>query len=97
MVKAPGDAHALVHGIDLGDEGLGFGFVTALGHEAGKLRKPGKPGIHLFAVILQHDGQNHRVGQAVGRAVKAAQGMGNGMDIAYAGPGEGIARLIGSN
>ena len=47
------------------------------------------------AVVSQNHGQQHRVGEAVTHAVQPAQRVGNGVDVAHTGAGEGHARLIG--
>ena len=88
-VKALRDAHALVHGIDLRDEGLRLLGVSAVGLDAGDLAQARELRIHGLAVVLEDDRQDDRVCQTVRRVVQAAERVRDGVHVADAGAGEG--------
>ena len=96
-VESRRDFHALVHGADLGDKGLGFFFGGAVILHTGQLRQVRQLFPDGFAVVLQHDREDDCVCQSVRGVIEAAQGMGDGVDVSDAGTGEGIAAFIGGD
>ena len=60
---------------------------------ADEMGKAGKARIGGSAVILQHDGQKHGIGKAVGRAVQPAERVRDGVHVADARAREGRARV----
>ena len=85
-----GDTHARVHRADLGDKRPGGRFCACF-LNADEMGKAGKARIGGSAVILQHDGQKHGIGKAVGRAVQPAERVRDGVHVADARAREGRA------
>ena len=70
-------------------------FYPRAGVSAGLKTRPDSSASGLWMEAPKNSrtwGKNDGIGQAVGHRVKAAQGVGNGADVAHIGPGEGGAR-----
>lgn len=94
--QARGDLHPLLQAANHLNEFSGAlaGRVRGRG-DAGKDGQLAQLLVDNRAIRLQHDGQQHRVGQTVGDVVLSANGVGHGVHIADVRLGEGDARLVG--
>lgn len=83
-----GNAQPGVHGGDRVDKGVGSVRLAVAG-EAHQLRQAGQLPVGRRTVIPQDHRQQYRVGKAMAHAVQAAQSVGDGVDVAHTGAGEG--------
>ena len=88
-----GDAEGGVERADRGEEADGA--LPLRAGEADEGAEAGKVGMDGCAVVLEHDRKRHGAGKAVGDAVKPAEGVGDGVDVADACACEGAAGVEG--